>query len=395
MKEFVKKLKKLAKTMLIYCVRVFCPVKKRKIYFLSNDGNRYACNPKAFFEYLYNNHKDEFEFVYCISDESKHLIPQGVKTTKKYTLKNIYHFQTAGIIISNFRINWTVNKRKKQYYIQTWHGGPVPQKMIEKDAISDLTEKYIAMAKKDAQNTNLLMTGSDAIKEAYRTAFWYDGEISNFGTPRYDIFFKNNEEFSNKLREQLKIEKDTKIILYAPTFRNCMSPDELVLNNKIILRAFENYYKSKVVLMYRFHPNQTKETKDMTFEDERIMNLTSYPDAVDLEIIADVLITDFSSTLADFMMLRKPCFIFSKEYEQYISSERKLYIDCKEYPYPMVESEEKLEEYIVKNKDLENKFTKDIDAFNKRIGLTENGKACESLYVKIKKDVFKEEVWKR
>ena len=395
MKKIINALKKLAKKTIICVIRIFCPVKKKKIYFISNSGNRFSCNPKAFFEYLYENHKDEFEFVYCIKKESENLIPKDVKVVYPNSIKNIYHFQTAGIIVNNFRMEWALNKRKKQYYIQTWHGGPVPQKMVEKDAIADLSAKYIKSAQKDSKNMDLLMTGSDAIAKAYRTAFWYDGEISNFGTPRYDIFFKDTKEFAKKLKAELGIAEDTKIVLYAPTFRNCMTPEELILNNEVLLRAFEKYYGSKVVLMYRFHPNQTKETKNFTFDDERIVNLTSYPDAVDLEIIADILITDFSSTLADFMMLRKPCFIFSKEYEQYVSSERSLYIDCKEYPYPMVDSEEKLEEYINKNKDLANKFTKDIDAFNKKIGLTEKGDACENLYLKIKKDVFKEEVWKQ
>lgn len=42
------------------------PIKKKRIYFIARYGKQYSCNPKAYFEYLYKNHHDEFEFVWCL-----------------------------------------------------------------------------------------------------------------------------------------------------------------------------------------------------------------------------------------------------------------------------------------------------------------------------------------
>ena len=382
MKKLLGKIKHFAKLCIICVIRIFCPVKKNRIYFISNDGERFSCNPKAFCEYLKTYHTGEFELCYCLDKKLKSSLPSGVKFVKKNSLKNIYYFQTAGIIISNFRLNWQVNKRKNQYYIQTWHGGPIPQKQVEKDAQDNLSEGYIRSAKRDSKNMNLLMTGSDAICEVYRNCFWYDGEISNFGTPRYDNLLKKDDEFEKQKRAELGFDENLVLVLYAPTFRNNTPATDLILNNKKILNAFEKYFKKPVKMIYRFHPNQANETKDIEFDDDRVVNLTEYPDAIDLEKLCDLLITDFSSVLADFAMLKKPCFILCRDYDEYISSERKMYIDVTEYPYPLFKSEDEMIKFLNHDLDME-KIQKDIDKFAKKIGLTEKGNACESLYKKI------------
>lgn len=382
MKKIIRFFKHFAKKCAIVVIRMFCPVRKNRIYFISNNGDKYACNPKAFCEYLCEHHKGEFEIFYCLQKKYQSLLPEGVKTAEKNSLKDIYYFQTAGVIVNNFRMNWAMNKRKKQYYVQTWHGGPIPQKMIEKDAEADLSKDYIKSAKRDSANMDLLMTGSDVLCKIFSKCFWYDGEVSNFGTPRYDKLLHEDKEFEKVKRKELGFSEDEILVLYAPTFRNNTPATDLILDNKKILDAFEKYFKRKVKMIYRFHPNQARETQGLKFDDDRVVNQTSYPDAIDLEKISDLLITDFSSVLSDFAMLKKPCFILCRDYDEYIASERKMYIDVTEYPYPQFRTEDEMIKFLNHDLDME-KIQKDIDRFAKKIGLTEKGNACESLYKKI------------
>lgn len=382
MKKIVWGFKRFIKKIAIVVIRIFCPVRKNRIYFISNNGEKYACNPKAFCEYLTNFHNEEFEIFYCLRKKYQSLLPKGVKTAEKNTLKEIYYFQTAGVIVNNFRLNWTMNKRKKQYYIQTWHGGPIPQKMIEKDAETNLSKKYIKEAMRDSKNMDLLMTGSSELCKIFERCFWYDGEVSNFGTPRYDKLLKGDKEFEKNKRKELGFDENTVLVLYAPTFRNNTPVTDLILENKKIADGFEKYFKKPVKMIYRFHPNQAKEARKIVFDDDRVVNLTDYPDAIDLEKISDLLITDFSSVLSDFAMLKKPCLMLCKDYDDYLSNEREMYIDIKEYPYPLLKSESEMINYLNKDFDLD-KMQKDIEKFVKKIGLTEKGNACENLYQKI------------
>ena len=378
----MKKIKRFIAKVYIAFLKLL-PIKKNRIYFVSNFGTRVACNPKAFFDYLYNNHKSEFDFYYCLNSNNGTL-PSDVKTAKYKSLKDLYYLYTSKYIVNNFRFHTLFSKRKSQVYVQTWHGGPVPQKKIEKDAEKTLNEGYIKEAKNDSQNISLLLTGSTSIQEIFSKGFWYDGEVCNFGTPRYDLFFNENTELKNKLREQFNISADSIIVLYAPTFRNNTKPEDMVLDNKTIVNALKKHFKKDIVLAYRFHPNQAKEVKDLVFEDEGVINLTSYPDSVDLEILSDILLTDFSSCLADFLVLNKPCFMIVKDYEEYLKNERGLYMSLEELPYPIFKSEKEFAEFLNKTNDIDGLFDKKIKAFSKKIGLSENGNACKSLYEKMK-----------
>lgn len=382
MKKIVRRFKRIVKKIVIVVIRIFCPVKKNRIYFISNNGEKYTCNPKAFCEYLLEFHKGEFEIFYCLQKKYQSLLPKDVKTAEKNTLKEIYYFQTAGVIVNNFRLNWTMNKRKKQYYIQTWHGGPIPQKMIEKDAEDKLSKSYIRDAKSDSKNMSLLMTGSSELCKIFEKCFWYDGEVSNFGTPRYDKLLKEDKEFEKNKRKELGFNENTMLVLYAPTFRNNTPLTDLILDNKKILDGLEKYFKKPVKMIYRFHPNQAKEARNIVFDDERVVNLTDYPDAIDLEKISNLLITDFSSILSDFAMLKKPCLMLCKDCDEYLTNERKMYMGIKEYPYPLLKTESELIDYLNKDFDLD-KIKKEVEKFVEKIGLTEKGNACETLYKKI------------
>ena len=385
MKKFLSWAKLQVKRMIIIFIRIFCPVKKNRIYFISNGGAFYSCNPRAFFEYLYENHKNEFEFCYCVKNELKNLLPKdkNIKTFKNNSIKNIYYFQTSKIIISNFRIGWAMNKRKGQFYIQTWHGGPIPQKMIEKDAINDLDSNYIKMAKKDSLNIDLLMTGSDAVLKIFKTNFWYNGNISNFGTPRYDVFIKTSKAQINEIKKRLGIKEQTKVVLYAPTFRDSVSLNNLLLKDEIVLNAFEKYFNENVVLIYKFHPNQINNAKNINFGNKKVINLTTYSNIVDLELIADVLITDFSSVMADFVVMNKLCFLLIKDYEDYINNERGLYLKLDDLPYLKVKKEEEFSD-ILKDENLIKNSLKKLTEFKEKYGINEVGDSCAKLYNVIK-----------
>jgi len=358
------------------------PIKKNRIYFVSNFGSRVACNPKAFFYYLYNNHNKEFDFYYAVNDKSSANMPKGVKTAKYRSLKDLYYLYTSKYIVNNFRFHQYFKKRKKQYYIQTWHGGPIPQKKIEQDAIEDLSQNYIRNAINDSNNMDLLLTGSKSLQKIFSKCFWYNGEVACFGTPRYDQFFKDNTQKIAEIKQSLNINKDAKVVLYAPTFRYKAKMQDIMLNDEEVLKIFKNYFKQDVVLLYRFHPNQESEIKDVVFKNSNVLNLTTYPDPIDLELIADCLITDFSSILADFYVLKKPCLIFARDFDNYLKNERQMYIDYDKYPYPIFKTEKEIANYL-KNNDILNQPTQDKE-FEKLIGLTEVGTACESLYNKIK-----------
>jgi CDP-glycerol glycerophosphotransferase len=95
----------------------------------------------------------------------------------------------------------------------------------------------------------------------------------------------------------------------------------------------------------------------------------------ELLCIADMLITDYSSSMFDFAMLRKPCILYATDVAQY---DRGYYFNFKHLPFPLAESENELLSIL---KDFnEEKYLSGLEKFyEETIGLYEDGHASESI----------------
>jgi CDP-glycerol glycerophosphotransferase len=100
-----------------------------------------------------------------------------------------------------------------------------------------------------------------------------------------------------------------------------------------------------------------------------------------------MLITDFSSLAFDFVLLRKPCFLYAKDLFDYINIERKLLIDIKDSPFYYTNCFNDLIKYIL-DYDEKEYIEKSID-FLKEIGSYEKGNACSCLIERMEKEINK------
>lgn len=165
-----------------------------------------------------------------------------------------------------------------------------------------------------------------------------------------------------------------------------MSLNNLLLKDEIVLNAFEKYFNENVVLIYKFHPNQINNAKNINFGNKKVINLTTYSNIVDLELIADVLITDFSSVMADFVVMNKLCFLLIKDYEDYINNERGLYLKLDDLPYIKLKKEEEFSD-ILKDENLIKNSLKNLTEFKEKYGINEVGDSCAKLYNVIKEKI--------
>ena len=152
-------------------------------------------------------------------------------------------------------------------------------------------------------------------------AFWYSGEILKCGLPRNDIFFNHDAEFIQRIRNSLNVPAGNNVIMYAPTFRDNPAIFDTVYNfdAEKLLQTVEEKFGGKWTLLTRFHPNisGTDFAKKFFAGSENIINATNYPDMQELIVASDVLISDYSSVIYDFMLCGKPVFIFAKDFYTY------------------------------------------------------------------------------
>lgn len=104
------------------------------------------------------------------------------------------------------------------------------------------------------------------------------------------------------------------------------------------------------------------------------MDLSDYPDMQELLLVADVLITDYSSCMWDFSLTGKPCFIYAADSEQYIS-ERDFYTPMASWPFSIALNNEELRQNILNYN--EKAYRQKVKKHHERMGICESGHASE------------------
>lgn len=357
------------------------PIKRTKIVFDNFGGKGYGCNPKYIAEEIIRR-KLPYDLVW-ISDNIQDEMPQEIRKVKIYSLRSYYEYATAKIWIDNIRNNKKTPKRKKQYYIQTWHSS-LGLKKVEA-AAHGLKEIYIDIAKKDAKDTDLMFANNAFRAKQYTESFWYSGKVIKCGAPRNAILFKNNLSAEEKIKKLFAIEKDVHLILYAPTFRSRnMDNDIYKFDYKKILDTCQDVFGNKYTLLLRLHPNVAKNSEEFTFDDD-VVNASYYPDMQELLAASDILITDYSSCMFDASFANKPVFIYAKDIEKYISDDQGLLMDLYTLPYSISKNSDELESNIYKFSEL--RYNEMCKEFFENINLKEDGNGDEKI-VEIIKNVI-------
>ena len=110
-------------------------------------------------------------------------------------------------------------KRKGNVYLQTWHGTPL-KKLGYDITIPGPEVDARRNFYKESRNWDYLISSNHYSSEIFKRAFKYDKEVLELGYPINDIFFTNNDDVIDQLKSKLNIDKNKKIILYAPTWKD-------------------------------------------------------------------------------------------------------------------------------------------------------------------------------
>lgn len=323
------------------------PIDKKKVLFSSYYGRGYSDSPKAIAEALLASGED-VKLCWLVKSEAEAAtLPAGITPVdQNNALARIMAYSTSRVWVDNCR-KYVPQKRKGQVYMQVWHGFAL--KMIEADATQALEDEYIRGSKNDSAMTDVIVSGSGFMSGLYRNSFWYDGEVAELGTPRNDIFFGDAcAALEKKVRSALKLPSDRRLALYAPTFRADQNLDCYALDAQRLLSACENRFGGEWTVLIRLHPNIAGKSAGLfPYDGERIVDATAYPDMQELLAGADLLLTDYSSSMFDYALTGKPCIQFALDVEAY-TRERNFYFPLTELPFLMARSNGELEELILR-----------------------------------------------
>ena len=352
------------------CIFFVFPIKNNRIFFSAYSGRQYSCNPKYISDWIEQNYKDEFEIIWAFNepDAFSYLKNRNIKCVKFKSIKYLYNLLTSKIVIDNVE-SWSIlPKRTGQYVINTWHGGGAYKGVgLKRKDTSETLDKN--MLRKNERISIYLSSSKVFSQMTLRESFQYNGKIMECGMPRNDLLIKNDENKKNIIKEKLGINKKTGIVIYAPTFRHDLKY-KYMLDYEKTLNALKNRFGKEWIMLIRTHYYLQSEK----IESSRVKNVSDYPDMQELLLISDVLITDYSSSIWDFSLMVKPCFLFMPDYNEYID-EREFYTPIQDWPYPASFSMEDLEDKIIK---YDHEIAKKrILNHHIKLGICESGMASE------------------
>ncbi len=290
---------------------------KDQIFFSSYEGKQISGNPKILFENMIN--LEEFKKYLFVWESNKSEIngfnKKSVVYVKHNSLSYIFNILTSRILITNSGLNPIFPLRKKQIYINTWHGGGAYKRV------------------------------GTAVNQKINGSSYYSLKVSY---------------------------KNIKIILYAPTFRSNDQYDNIErLDLSKMIQNLEKKFGNKWVFLYRGHYH----SKD-SLNKKNCVDVSNYPEMQELLCAADILITDYSSSIWDFSFLKRPCFLYVPDLKKY-EKERNFYTDIEEWPGIIINNNNEIPKVISNfNYDI---FLEKIISHHKKLINYENGTASTRL----------------
>ena len=227
----------------------------------------------------------------------------------------------------------------------------------------------------DVSKYNYMISPSAFTTEVFQSAFKIDrARLIETGYPRNDILSNYKEHDLDVIKSKLKIPKDKKVILYAPTWRdNSYNLKGYTFKLKVDFKKWQEILGDDYVVIFKPHYLIVNDF-DLESVKDFVYFVDPKEDISNLYLIADILVTDYSSVFFDYAILKRPIYFYMYDLDSYRDELRGFYLDIyHELPGEVIEDETILLNKIKMNNFDFNKLTK----FNQRFNNHEDGNASK------------------
>jgi teichoic acid ribitol-phosphate primase len=278
--------------------------------------------------------------------------PLGLARTWLNELRAAYHLARARVFVVDdyFFPIYAIRPRPGTKIIQVWHAaGPVKRSgygVAEKTFGAD---RSLIERVQIHSNYDVCIVGSRSAAELYSVAFRQPVErfVSHLGIPRSDMLFgeERTARAQQRIRERYRLPADRRVILYAPTFRG----DDIAsarFPDFIDFRLLHELLGGDHVMLVRKHPFVRA---PLAIDDDLrgfVIDVSDYPEINELMLVADVLVTDYSSSIYEFSLRERPIVFFAPDHAAY-ERQRGFFLDYRnEGPGPVFATTRELGDYL-------------------------------------------------
>ena len=253
--------------------------------------------------------------------------------------------------IFNITLPEHITPRQDQVYLQCWHGTPLKRLGFDieetdnaMNSIAEIHRKY----RLEGEKVDYFLSPSPFASACFRSAWqlerWGKGDaILEVGYPRNDALVNPPPDAGEAVRRRLGIPQGKRVLLYAPTFRDDqhISGSGYAYTPAVDFTALRQALGKEYVILFRAHYLVASHFDFAAYEGF-VMDVSGVEQINDLYLAADLMLTDYSSTMFDFAVLRRPILFYMYDLEQYRDHLRGFYFDLNQLPGSILTRSEQL-----------------------------------------------------
>ncbi|MHA1770222.1 MAG: CDP-glycerol glycerophosphotransferase family protein [Candidatus Thorarchaeota archaeon] len=287
-------------TIIILCDYLI-PKNPRIIIFGSHSGQIVGGNSKVLFDYVVSCKKQvlsPFFFTRTAVNGEQY------RNLERLTLGTLFLFLRAKTLVVTHGcgdFHW-LRFSKRKYYIKLWHGRPGLKG--EGYSTPHVTKKVLGRIKYEAKLTTgfLVCSRIESFMRSYSNLL-HPRQIIPLGYPRNDVLLQPSKK-TLSLHTLFSDLDFSSVILYAPTWRDYSKTIFFPWDDYDSEQLEEWLERNNALLLLRTHRNdnitlsQSKRIRAFGFD--------KCPEVTDILPEVDILVTDYSSITADFLLLDRP-----------------------------------------------------------------------------------------
>ncbi|WP_346922879.1 CDP-glycerol glycerophosphotransferase family protein [Glutamicibacter creatinolyticus] len=338
--------------------RTVFPMDAGTIVFESTLARSFGGNPKAIYEELVTR-KDPRRKV-IVSNRRERVRDDRTVVVKRHSWAFLWYLATAKYWINDQNFPHYVRRRNKGIYVQTWHGTPLKKMFLDQENFYGRDAGYVDRVTTMAAQWNRVVSPNRHTTQALRSSYAYEGPVYELGYPRNDILSHSERDLiGERVRQRLGIPADKYVVLYAPTFRDDKPTKRgrFAFDWPFTPHAFVDNVDEDVVLLVRTHNLVSTKLNIPHDIEDRILDVSHYPDIQELFLASNMLVTDYSSSFFDYAILNRPIIFFAFDLSNYRDNLRGFYLDYeKELPGPIVQRTSELYAEISRQRNVRSSF---------------------------------------
>ncbi|WP_406722202.1 bifunctional glycosyltransferase/CDP-glycerol:glycerophosphate glycerophosphotransferase [Streptomyces althioticus] len=315
---------------------------REAVLFDAFKGTQYSDSPRALHEELVRR-RVGLDHLWVVRDDQVQ-VPPTATAVRMWSPQWYEALATSRYVVANNHLPDWFKRRDGQVVVQTWHGTPLKKIGHDIESIHFADQRYLERVEKEVQNWDMLVSPNSFSTPILKRAFGFPGEMVESGYPRNDILRRpGTEAREQQIRRRIGLPEGKRVVMYAPTWRDDQfyAPGRYKLDFRIDLEAARAQLGADHVLMVRRHPNVVDPVPGAG--DGFVFDVSDYPDMADLSLITDVMITDYSSLMFDYVNTGRPILFFTYDLDHYRDTLRGFYFDFESSaPGPLLRTSEEL-----------------------------------------------------